>query len=71
MWWTGINNNHNSNNTRIIHTTAPVAVKAFPEVETDKKITHSPTTVAEREMIRKTEKNTHSDMDEVRPQSSE
>jgi len=53
------------------HTTAPTSVKAFPEVETDKKITHTPTTVAEREMIRKTEKNAHSDMDKMRPPKSE
>ena len=54
-----------------IHTTAPTSIKGFPEVEPDKKMPHSPTTVAEREMIRKTEKNTHSDMDEMRPPKSE
>mmetsp|Transcript_22275 Transcript_22275/g.42298 ORF Transcript_22275/g.42298 Transcript_22275/m.42298 type:complete len:122 (+) Transcript_22275:52-417(+) len=54
-----------------LHTTAPTSIKAFPEVDPKKKMPHTPTSVAEREMIRKTEKNAHSDMDEMRPPKTE
>ena len=57
--------------TRQFHSRAPAFVKAFPEVETEKKITYSPTTVGEREQIRKMEKNSHADMDQNRPPRSD
>ena len=52
------------------HSSTLAGVRAFPEVETEKKITHTPTSVSEREQIRKMEKTAHSDLDEIRPPSS-